>query len=205
MPAAGIPCRHILRPALDLPATVRLMLVAAPLIVMGRPVALALWALPRRLRLAACRWSRSRAVSRFWRALSAPFMAWLLYSAGFLRGRPAQRRAARPAAHHLASRCSAILVAAAIRSPRPYGIWHVGRVLIHHGPAYRAPWCVAHIRWPPFTIPRTRNARLHGDAGVGLFAAWLREAERYVQSATSIPQASRARGRSARFGGIGPE
>lgn len=128
-----------------------------------------------------------------------------LAHAGFLRGRPAQRRAARPAAHHLASRCSAILVAAAIRSPRPYGIWHVGRVLIHHGPAYRAPWCVAHIRWPPFTIPRTRNARLHGDAGVGLFAAWLREAERYVQSATSIPQASRARGRSARFGGIGPE
>ena len=33
----------------------------------------------------------------------------------------------------------------------------------------------------------------------------LREAERYVQSATSIPQANRARGRSARFGGIGPE
>jgi putative membrane protein len=52
-----------------------LMLVAAPLLVLGRPVGVALWALPHRSRLALRNWSRSGAFHYCWRTVSSPASA----------------------------------------------------------------------------------------------------------------------------------
>jgi putative membrane protein len=57
-----------------------LMLVAAPLLVLGAPALAALWALPRRWRSAVARHWRSKPTVRdTWAALSQPMLAWLLY------------------------------------------------------------------------------------------------------------------------------
>ncbi|MCC8392279.1 cytochrome c oxidase assembly protein [Paraburkholderia sp. MMS20-SJTR3] len=58
-----------------------LMLIAAPLCVAGRPLAVWLWALPRRARLALGALVRARGFARAWRWLSAPLVAWLLHAA----------------------------------------------------------------------------------------------------------------------------
>ncbi len=58
-----------------------LMLVAAPLLVLSRPLGVALWALPRGMRLALARWSRGRGVSVPWRIASAPIFATIAQAA----------------------------------------------------------------------------------------------------------------------------
>src|SRR4051812_17534625 len=57
-----------------------LMLVAAPLIVLGRPLAPAMWALPRRLRVEARRASNRPALVRSWHLLTAPVTALVLHA-----------------------------------------------------------------------------------------------------------------------------
>ncbi|HSM57779.1 MAG TPA: cytochrome c oxidase assembly protein [Candidatus Sulfomarinibacteraceae bacterium] len=56
-----------------------LMLVAAPLLVLGLPPVAAAWALPRSPQLARW-WHRRPLLRRAWRALSHPVTAWLLYA-----------------------------------------------------------------------------------------------------------------------------
>ncbi|MCC8404455.1 cytochrome c oxidase assembly protein [Paraburkholderia sp. MMS20-SJTN17] len=58
-----------------------MMLIAAPLCVAGRPLAIWIWALPRRARRWVGRVVRARAFSRAWRWLTAPLVAWLLHAA----------------------------------------------------------------------------------------------------------------------------
>ena len=58
-----------------------LMVVAAPLLVLGRPLVPFVWALPVRWRRTAGRWAKAVPVRRTWRTLSAPFAAWLLHAA----------------------------------------------------------------------------------------------------------------------------
>lgn len=58
-----------------------LMLVAAPLIVLGRPVAPAVWALPRRWRVRARRAARRPVLVQAWRILTAPAVALVLHAA----------------------------------------------------------------------------------------------------------------------------
>jgi putative membrane protein len=58
-----------------------LMLVAAPLIVLGRPAAPALWALPRRWRVRARRTAHRPVLVRAWRILTAPVVALVLHAA----------------------------------------------------------------------------------------------------------------------------
>lgn len=58
-----------------------MMIVAAPLLVAGRPLGAWIWALPRRARTALGRVFRTRAWSVTWRALVAPLAAWLLHAA----------------------------------------------------------------------------------------------------------------------------
>jgi putative membrane protein len=58
-----------------------LMTVAAPLLVLGRPLEAWSWALPRRPLRAAGRFMRRRAPATAWRALTAPLGAWLAHAA----------------------------------------------------------------------------------------------------------------------------
>jgi len=52
-----------------------LMLVAAPLLVLSRPVGVALWALPHASRLAVARLGHRRTISTLWQTLTAPLVA----------------------------------------------------------------------------------------------------------------------------------
>jgi cytochrome c oxidase assembly factor CtaG len=56
-----------------------LILVAAPLMVLGRPLAPMLWALPGAARETAGRWSRAPAFAAGWRRLTAPLAVFLLH------------------------------------------------------------------------------------------------------------------------------
>jgi putative membrane protein len=58
-----------------------LMLVAAPLLVLSRPLVPALWALPIRWRKALGHWSQRRGVQRVWRGMTRPFAAWWIHAA----------------------------------------------------------------------------------------------------------------------------
>jgi putative membrane protein len=58
-----------------------LMLVAAPLLVLGRPVIPFLWAMPRSVAQTFARWSRNEAWQQLWKTFTAPFIAWLIHAA----------------------------------------------------------------------------------------------------------------------------
>jgi putative membrane protein len=58
-----------------------LMALAAPLLVLGRPVVPFLWALPIGWRRAMGGWAKRNPVRGGWRALTNPFAAWLLHAA----------------------------------------------------------------------------------------------------------------------------
>ena len=57
-----------------------LMLVAAPLLVLGRPIIPFLWALPRSSARSLAAWANQHAWQRFWNAITAPFVAWLIHA-----------------------------------------------------------------------------------------------------------------------------
>jgi putative membrane protein len=56
-----------------------LMAVAAPLLVLGRPLIVMLWAFPRRARLAAAAATRRPLLRTVWHAITRPFDAWLIH------------------------------------------------------------------------------------------------------------------------------
>jgi putative membrane protein len=58
-----------------------LMLIAAPLLVMARPIGAFLWAFPKILRQSIGRWAQNAPVSAFWRFLTHPVAATLLHGA----------------------------------------------------------------------------------------------------------------------------
>lgn len=58
-----------------------LVAVAAPLLVLGRPLVPLLWAVPVHWRRAAGRWAKAGPVRGGWRMVSGPFAAWLLHAA----------------------------------------------------------------------------------------------------------------------------
>jgi putative membrane protein len=58
-----------------------LMLVGAPLVIVGRPIVPWLWALPGRLRPLAAGGLQARAASRMWSWLTAPIFAWAIHGA----------------------------------------------------------------------------------------------------------------------------
>ncbi len=57
-----------------------LMLVAAPLLVLGRPMVPFLWAFPKTTARHLSAWTKAAAWQGFWRAITAPFVAWLIHA-----------------------------------------------------------------------------------------------------------------------------
>jgi putative membrane protein len=58
-----------------------LMLIAAPLLVLGRPLVVMLWALPTTRRRAAGALARRPLIARPWRLLTTPLIVWILHGA----------------------------------------------------------------------------------------------------------------------------
>ncbi|HEX4440606.1 MAG TPA: cytochrome c oxidase assembly protein [Thermoanaerobaculia bacterium] len=58
-----------------------LMVVAAPLLVLSRPLGVFVWALPVRWRRAVGRWTRRKTVARTWRILTGAATVWVLHGA----------------------------------------------------------------------------------------------------------------------------
>jgi cytochrome c oxidase assembly factor CtaG len=58
-----------------------MMIIAAPLLVLGRPLAVWVWAFPRGTRNWLGRAVRARGVRAVWRAITTPAIAWLLHAA----------------------------------------------------------------------------------------------------------------------------
>jgi putative membrane protein len=57
-----------------------LMLVAAPLLVLGRPMLVFLWALPKSAAREISSWTKASAWQQIWRAITAPFVAWIIHA-----------------------------------------------------------------------------------------------------------------------------
>jgi putative membrane protein len=57
-----------------------LMLIAAPLLVLGRPIVPFLWALPKPASVSLASWSKKRVWSHTWRTISNPFVAWTIHA-----------------------------------------------------------------------------------------------------------------------------
>ncbi len=57
-----------------------LMLVAAPLLVLGRPMVPFLWAFPKTTARHLSGWTKTAAWQRVWRTITAPFVAWVIHA-----------------------------------------------------------------------------------------------------------------------------
>ena len=57
-----------------------LMLVAAPLLVLGRPTIAFLWAIPRSRARTLCGWTRAAPCEAIWGSVAHPFSAWLIHA-----------------------------------------------------------------------------------------------------------------------------
>jgi putative membrane protein len=57
-----------------------LMLIAAPLLVLSRPIVPFLWALPKPAAISLATWSRTPVWFHTWRAISNPFVAWTVHA-----------------------------------------------------------------------------------------------------------------------------
>ena len=115
-----------------------LMLVAAPLLVLSRPVGVALWALPHAGRLAAARLGHRRTVGTLWQTLTAPTRrhrpagggAMALARAGAVRRGPRKPRLAYRSAPHVPRHGVAVLVVRAACACPSVGTG--GRLSIFH-------------------------------------------------------------------------
>jgi len=195
-----------------------LILVAAPLLVLGRPLVPLLWALTPRWRVRVGTWSQSRCWSAVWKTLTGPMLVWLLHGLVlWVWHLPALYQAAlgNAAIHALEHTCflaTACLFWWALIHGR-YGRAGYGAAVVFvfatavHSEALGALLTFAPRVWYPLYAMRSPAAgldalddqRLAGLlmwipfgvifllVGLGLFAAWLGEAERRAKPASWIP------------------
>jgi putative membrane protein len=186
-----------------------LMALAAPLLVLGRPLVPFLWALPIRWRRTLGGWAKVEAVQGGWRMLTAPFAAWLLHAvalwAWHLPG-PYQATLASGWMHtlqHASFLGTGLLFWWALVHGREgrmgYGtsVFYLFATAMHSGALGALltfapqPWYPAYAgfaqAWGLTALEDQQLAGLimwipaglaYGVAGLVLFAAWLREAER---------------------------
>ena len=195
-----------------------LILVAAPLLVLGRPLVPLLWALSPRWRVRVGSWSQNRYWRAVWKTLTGPLVVWLLHGlALWVWHLPALYQAALGsaaihAAEHTCFLATACLFWWALIHGR-YGRAGYGAAVVFvfatavHSEALGALLTFAPRVWYPLYAARSPAAgldpledqRLAGllmwipfgviflILALGLFAAWLGEAERKAKPASWIP------------------
>ena len=188
-----------------------LILVAAPLLVLGRPLAPFLWALPGAARETAGRWSQSPTFAAGWRLLTAPFTVFVLHGlALWIWHLPSLYQATLDndfihALQHLSFFLSSVLFGWSLVHGR-FGRLGYGAAVLYvfltslHSGLLGALLTFAPRLWYPIYAARTsrwglsplEDQQLAGlimwipagvlfiVLGLGLFAAWLGEAERRV-------------------------
>jgi putative membrane protein len=188
-----------------------LMLIAAPLLVLGRPLAVFLWALPPETRERLGGWAQAPAVAASWRAFTGPLTVWVIHGlAVWIWHLPALYQATLEsdsihALQHLSFFGSAALFWWALIHGR-YGRMGYGAAVLYvwatgvHSGVLGALLTFAPSLWYPIYGERTaawglsalEDQQLAGLImwvpagavfillGLGLFAAWLGEAERRV-------------------------
>jgi putative membrane protein len=166
-----------------------LMLIAAPLVVLGRPVVAFLWALPLEWARAVGNWAKSEWWQKFWRALTNPLVAWVVHAVALWAWHvPALFQATLRSewvhtAQHLSFLVSALLFWWALVHGRQgwmgYGAatLYVFTTSIHGG--LTASWGLTPledqqlgglIMWMPAGL-------VYIAAGLALFAGWVRESD----------------------------
>lgn len=190
-----------------------LMLVAAPLIALGKPVMVSLKALPQSSAGALARFAHTRPINRFWTVVSAPFGAWLLQAAAlWLWHIPSAFDAtlhsnAIHAAQHLSFFGSAMLFWWAVMHSRQrrlsYGlaVLYMFTTAMHSGllgallTLARTVWYPSYNHQNALNLTPLEDQQLGGlimwipaglvyvIAGLALLAGWMRESEARVMRA----------------------
>lgn len=188
-----------------------LMLIAAPLLVLSRPLVTFLWALPIDWRKTLGRWSKLRPVAQLWIFLTLPAAAWLIHAVaiwGWHAPYPFQltlRSDLAHAAQHLSFFLSGLLFWWAVfyaHGRKAYGaaFLYVFTTAIHTGilgalltfsprlwyPAYSnttQPWGLTPLEDQQIggLIMWVPASLVYLAAGLALCAAWLRESDVRVQ------------------------
>jgi putative membrane protein len=182
-----------------------LMLIAAPLLVLARPLAPFLWGMPLQWRRACGRWAKLSPVQHVWRGLTNPFAAWWIHAAAlWIWHMPKLFQATLysewvHAAQHASFFLSALLfwwslLYARGRTSYGIGVLYIFTTAVHTS-ILGALLTFAPSVWYPAYAPGTRawglspleDQQIGGlimwvpagivyvAAGLGLFAAWLRE------------------------------
>jgi putative membrane protein len=185
-----------------------LMLVAAPLLVLSRPLVAFLWGMPFGWRRDLGAWSKTRSVQRSWNALTAPMTAWWIHAVALWAWHAPslfQATIGNPfvhAAQHASFLGSALLFWWALfyaGGERSYGtgVFYIFTTAVHTGilgallTFSRAVWYPAYSATAPvWGMTPVEDQQLGGlimwvpaglvytVAGLALFAAWMRSAGR---------------------------
>jgi putative membrane protein len=185
-----------------------LMLIAAPLLVLSRPLVAFLWALPFDWRRDLGAWSKSPPVQRTWTALTAPMTAWWVHAIALWAWHaPALFQATIGndlvhAAQHASFLLSALLFWWALfyaNGEKSYGtgVFYIFTTAVHTGilgallTFARTLWYPAYSETAPlWGMTPIEDQQLGGlimwvpaglvylAAGLGLFALWLRHSDR---------------------------
>jgi cytochrome c oxidase assembly factor CtaG len=188
-----------------------LMLGAAPLLVLARPLAAMLWGLPFEWRRAAGRWSKGSAVQRTWQTITAPFAAWLLHAIALWAWHipylfeATLRSDAVHAAQHISFLGTALLFWWSLfhgsrRREYGWGVLYIFTTGIHTSilgallTFARTVWYPVYSSTAIWGLTPLEDQQVGGlimwvpaglvyvAAGLALFAAWMRESDLMVES-----------------------
>lgn len=190
-----------------------LMLIAAPLLVLSRPLVTFLWALPFEWRRTLGRWSKTDPIRGSWLLLTAPFAAWLIHGlAIWLWHLPVLFQATLSSdlahtAQHLSFFLSALLFWWALfyaHGRRAYGtgVLAIFTTAIHTGilgallTFSPRPWYPAYANTTqPWGLSPLQDQQIGGlimwvpaslvylGAGLALFATWMKESDLLLERA----------------------
>ncbi len=148
-----------------------LMVVTAPLLVLGRPIVAFLWAVPISWRRIAGGISARSSVQRTWYLLTLPALAWTVHAIAIwlwhvpalFRGHPGQRSDTYGPTSDLPGICPAVLVVAASGARGPPGASGRDPLPLYNGAAHQPARSFADLQRPRLVPVVPVRARPHGD------------------------------------------